>query len=185
MNSFLIILLFLAFAALGNAQTIPKSIIKPVSQKQPLKGGTINAAVAREQVMNKRVGHYIFKKKDHLDQKIVFTDGYVDISYHNNRLSIKGYLELQYTVSSYNSSSNTMSKREEKLKGPFEWEGKFERRTEYMGGGIGYMFGNGDDGYFATEIKSDKGETIKFYFVEVFENYVWISTGTESFNFYR
>jgi hypothetical protein len=178
---------FWLIVAQANAQTIPKSIDKPVppKQQQQKKDVVNSAVVARDQVMSKRTGHYIFKKKDYLDQKVVFTDGYVDVSYRGGRLYIKGSIELQYTYSTYQSESRTMLVTKHKYEGPFEWSGKFNRRTEYQGGETGYMFWNGEDGYLTTEVKKENGENVKFYFVEVYDKSVWISTGTESFNFYR
>lgn len=181
----ILVSIFFVAAAGACAQTIPKSIDKPVGPKQPQKVAANNAAVAREQIMNKRAGHYIFKKKDYLDQKIVYTNGYVDISYRNGKLYIKGELELQYTFSTYQSATRTMKVTKYKDEGPFEWSGNFKRRTEYQGGDTGYLFWNGEEGYVTTAIKSEKGEYVKFYFVEVYEKYVWISTGTQSYTFYK
>jgi len=140
MKQQLLLPFFVLFALLANAQTIPKSIDKPVPPKQPQKVAANNVAVAREQVMNKRAGHYIFKKKDYLDQKIVYTNGYVDISYRNGKLFIKGSVELEYTFSTYQSATNTMKVTKYKDEGPFEWSGNFKRRTEYQGGDTGYLF---------------------------------------------
>ncbi len=177
--------LFLSFALFPNAQTIPKSIDKPAAPKQPKKVAENNAAAARELVMNKRAGHYIYQEKYPLYRKIISTDGYVDISYRNGKLYIKGSVELEYSFSTYQSATRTMLVTKHKYDGLFEWSGKFKKRTQYQGGDTGYLFWNGEEGYVNTAIKSEKGEYVKFYFVEVYEKYVWISTGSESYTFYK
>lgn len=179
MKKHLMLYLLLLCIIQVSAQTIPKSIDKPPPVKTQPQQVKNNAAASRADIMNKRSGRYAFQKMSYFDQKMLKSEGYIEISYRNDKLYIKGFVDLHFT------HYYQMQKLEETYKGPFEWSGRFRERTAYAGGSVGYTFWNGDGNYLKTEIKRDNGKDVEFLFVEVYENYVYISMGSRSFFFNR
>jgi hypothetical protein len=106
--------------------------------------------------------------------KLDSSSGYVNVQVKNNTLYLSGYLEVYYA------GANDYSKNHYYLKGELNWSGKFDKRKTYDKGVIGYTFWNGRGVYTPSGVITDEGSDFKIYFVEISEDYLYLSTGGQS-----